>query len=139
MPFGLPPSKIDVDQCVPQLFDGARKNAEFINTIIQKGDGPEFQELKTNFEAVMAEAKQAGLCPFAPGPDDVIQRSNALVSRAQDIDPLISPTEEQAILEQTLPIPEPEPSFLRRNAIPLFVGGGVLILGILGMVLLIRA
>ena len=56
----------------------------------------------------------------------------------EDTAPTITPAEEQAILEATLPIPEPEPSFLPRNAIPLFVGGGVLVLGMLGMILLIR-
>jgi hypothetical protein len=56
----------------------------------------------------------------------------------EDIVPTITPEEEMAILEATLPIPEPEPSFIRRNAIPLFVGGGVLVLGMLGMVLLIK-
>jgi len=55
-----------------------------------------------------------------------------------DIAPTISPEEEAAILQATLPIPEPEPSFIRRNAIPLFVGGGVLLFGIIGMVLLIK-
>jgi len=52
--------------------------------------------------------------------------------------PTISPEEEAAILAATLPLPEPEPSFIRRNAIPLFVGGGVLVLGITGMFLMIK-
>lgn len=52
--------------------------------------------------------------------------------------PTITPEEEAAILQATLPIPEPEPSFLRRNAVPIFVGGGVLILGTIGMLLMIR-
>lgn len=56
----------------------------------------------------------------------------------EDLAPTISPEEEMAILEALLPIPEPEPSFIRRNAIPLFVGGGVLVLGIAGMVLMIK-
>jgi len=56
----------------------------------------------------------------------------------EDLAPTISPEEEMAILEAMLPIPEPEPSFIRRNAIPLFVGGGVLVLGIAGMVLMIK-
>ena len=56
----------------------------------------------------------------------------------EDLRPTITPEEEQAILSATLPIPEPEPSFVRRNAVPLFVGGGVLILGILGMILMIK-
>jgi hypothetical protein len=56
----------------------------------------------------------------------------------EDLRPTITPEEEQAILAATLPIPEPEPAFVRRNAVPLFVGGGVLILGILGMILMIR-
>jgi hypothetical protein len=62
--------------------------------------------------------------PPAPPPEDIV--------------PTITPEEEMAILEATLPIPEPEPSFIRRNAVPLFVGGGVLVLGMLGMVLLIK-
>jgi len=52
--------------------------------------------------------------------------------------PTITPEEEQAILEATLPIPEPEPSFIRRNAIPLFAGGGVLVLGVIGLILMIK-
>lgn len=52
--------------------------------------------------------------------------------------PTITPEEEAAILEAMLPIPEPEPSFLRRNAIPLFLGGGVLILGAIGMLLMVK-
>ena len=56
----------------------------------------------------------------------------------EDLAPTISPEEEQAILAATLPLPEPEPSFIRRNAIPLFVGGGVLVVGTLGMLLMIR-
>lgn len=56
----------------------------------------------------------------------------------EDLAPTITPEEEQAILAATLPIPEPEPSFLRRNAVPLFVGGGVLVLGVIGMILMIR-
>lgn len=52
--------------------------------------------------------------------------------------PTITPEEEAAILEALLPIPEPEPSFLRRNAVPLFVGGGFLLLGTIGMLLMIR-
>jgi len=52
--------------------------------------------------------------------------------------PTITPEEEAAILQATLPIPEPEPSFLRRNAVPLFVGGGILVLGTVGMLLMIR-
>ena len=56
----------------------------------------------------------------------------------EDLAPTISPAEEMAILEAMLPIPEPEPSFIRRNAIPLFVGGGVLVLGIAGMIMMIK-
>jgi hypothetical protein len=52
--------------------------------------------------------------------------------------PTITPEEERAILEAAMPIPEPEPSFVRRNAIPLFVGGGALILGVIGVILLIK-
>jgi len=52
--------------------------------------------------------------------------------------PTITPEEEAAILEAMLPIPEPEPSFLRRNAIPIFVGGGVLIFGTIGLLLMIK-
>ena len=56
----------------------------------------------------------------------------------EDIRPTITPDEEQEILSATLPIPEPEPSFVRRNAIPLFVGGGALTLGVLGRILMIE-
>lgn len=50
----------------------------------------------------------------------------------------ITPEEEAAILQATLPVPVPEPDFLRRNALPLFVGGGVLLLGIVGMFLMLK-
>jgi len=50
----------------------------------------------------------------------------------------LTPEEEIAILEQTLPIPEPEPDFLRRNIVPITVGGGVLFIGIILMVLLVK-
>jgi ATP phosphoribosyltransferase len=56
----------------------------------------------------------------------------------EDIRPTITPDEEQKILAAMLPIPEPEPSFVKRNAIPLFVGGGVLTLGILGIILMVK-
>jgi hypothetical protein len=56
----------------------------------------------------------------------------------EDLAPTISVEEEQAILAATLPMPEPEPSFIRRNAVPLFVGGGVLVLGVVGMIFMIR-
>jgi len=52
--------------------------------------------------------------------------------------PVITVDEEMEILEATMPIPVPEVSFLRRNAMPLFIGGGVLTLGLLGMILLIK-
>jgi hypothetical protein len=57
---------------------------------------------------------------------------------AEDIAPTISPEEEEAILATTLPGLEPEPSFLRRNFIPLFVGGGALLLGSIGLFLMLR-
>jgi hypothetical protein len=52
--------------------------------------------------------------------------------------PTITPEEELAILQATMPIPEPEPSFIRRNAVPMFVGGGVLLLGTIGLILLVK-
>jgi hypothetical protein len=56
----------------------------------------------------------------------------------EDIAPTITPEEEQAILQQTLPLPEPEQSFLARNAMPLLVGGSVLILGTIGLIVMIK-
>lgn len=52
--------------------------------------------------------------------------------------PTITPEEEAEILAATLPVPEPEMSFLARNAVPLMLGGGVLMLGTLGMFLMIK-
>jgi len=52
--------------------------------------------------------------------------------------PVITPDEELEILQATMPLPTVEVSFLRRNAVPLLVGGGVLTLGLLGMILLIK-
>jgi len=50
----------------------------------------------------------------------------------------VTPQVEQEIIRETIPPPKPQASFIRRNAIPLFVGGGVLILGVIGMLLLIK-
>jgi hypothetical protein len=66
------------------------------------------------------------------------QQAAAAAKKAEVVVPTITPEEETAILEATLPIPEPEPSFIRRNAVPLFIGGGTLVLGLLGMVLMIK-
>ena len=51
---------------------------------------------------------------------------------------VITPDEEMEILQAMMPIQAPQASFIRRNAVPLFVGGGVLTLGLLGMILLIK-
>ena len=51
----------------------------------------------------------------------------------------ITPEEELEILNQYLPPPEIEPSFVRRNAKPVLIGGSVLLLGALGMILFISA
>lgn len=56
----------------------------------------------------------------------------------EDIAPIITPEEEQAILQQTLPLPEPEQSFLARNAMPLLIGGSVLVLGTIGLIVMIK-
>ena len=56
----------------------------------------------------------------------------------EDLAPTITPEEELAILQATLPAPEPEASFIRRNAVPLFVGGGVLLLGTIGLILMVK-
>jgi len=67
------------------------------------------------------------------------QQQAAAKAAPEDITaPTITPEEEAAILEAMLPIPEPEPSFLRRNAIPLFLGGGALIVGAIGMLLMVE-
>lgn len=57
---------------------------------------------------------------------------------APNTGPTISPSEELAILQQTLPLIVPQQSFLERNQKALFVGGAVLVLGIIGMVLLVQ-
>ena len=51
---------------------------------------------------------------------------------------IITPDEEMEILQAMMPIQAPQASFIRRNAVPLFVGGGVLTLGLLGMIFLIK-
>ena len=56
----------------------------------------------------------------------------------EDIAPIITPGEEQAILQETLPLPEPERSFLARNAMPLLIGGSVLLLGTVGLVIMLK-
>ena len=55
-----------------------------------------------------------------------------------DTGPTITASEEQKILQQTLPLIAPEPSFLSRNKTPILLGGTVLILGIIGMVVLVK-
>lgn len=73
--------------------------------------------------------------------DEVVAKGEALLNEAIAAIPeptMITPAEEQAILDATLPLPPPEPSFLRRNAVPLFAGGGALVVGTLGMILLIK-
>jgi hypothetical protein len=52
--------------------------------------------------------------------------------------PIITPEEEMAIIQATMPVAVPEPSFLRRNAVPIFVGGGILLLATLGMILMLK-
>lgn len=66
-----------------------------------------------------------------------IELIDAAIASAPELT-MITPAEEQAILDATLPLPPPEPSFLRRNAMPLFLGGGALVVGTLGMILLIK-
>jgi len=56
----------------------------------------------------------------------------------EDIAPIITPEEEQQILQETLPLPEPEESFLARNAMPLIIGGSVLLLGTVGLVIMLK-
>jgi len=51
---------------------------------------------------------------------------------------IISLTEEQRILQQTLPAPPIVGSFLSRNAMPIFLGGTVLLVGLIGLVLMIK-
>ena len=73
--------------------------------------------------------------------DEVLAKGEALLDEAIAAAPapsMIAPAEEEAILAATLPLPPPEPSFLRRNAVPLFVGGGALVVGTLGMILIIK-
>ena len=57
----------------------------------------------------------------------------------EDLAPTITPEEELEILNQSLPPPEIQPSFIRRNVKPVLLGGSVLLLGALGMILLIKA
>lgn len=56
----------------------------------------------------------------------------------EDIAPILTPEEEQAILQQTMPLPEPEPSFLARNGLPLIIGGSVLLLGTIGLIFMLK-
>jgi hypothetical protein len=55
-----------------------------------------------------------------------------------DTGPTITAIEEQMILQQTLPLIAPEQSFLSRNKTPILLGGTVLILGVIGMVVLVK-
>lgn len=135
---GLPPVPIDISSCWPSLKQQSQMAAEQINATIQNSSNPGIAELRQRFEKVMADTKKAGQCPFVPGNGPLIEESNKIAQLALDMSPTITPDEEQAILQATLPIPEPDPSFLRRNAVPLFVGGGVLVLGVVGMILLIK-
>jgi len=55
-----------------------------------------------------------------------------------DVGSTISPAEELAILQQTMPIATPQASFLERNKRAIFVGSAVLVFGIIGLVLLVQ-
>lgn len=54
------------------------------------------------------------------------------------MDQIISMRDELAILQEVLPPVQPQASFIRRNAVPIFVGGGIMFLGFLGMLLMIK-
>lgn len=55
-----------------------------------------------------------------------------------DEGPGITPEEEAQILAATLPVPQPEVSFVARNSVPIMLGSGVLILGALGLFLMTK-
>lgn len=133
----LPASEIDVSACWPSLVGQSQKNAEFINEVITTSNHPRVTELKQRFEETMRINKEKGFCPFVEG-DGPVADSREVFKLAEELQPIVTLEEEAAILNATLPLPPPEPSFLRRNAVPLFAGGGALVLGTLGMILLIK-
>lgn len=134
----LPPSEINVSRCWPNLVGQSQSNAEFINEVITTSNDPRVTELKQRFEATMKANADAGSCPFVDGTGEIVEESHAVLQLAENMQPVITPAEENAILNATLPLPPPEPSFLRRNAVPLMVGGGALVVGTLGMILLVK-
>lgn len=77
--------------------------------------------------------------PFTP-PEKTGELDAAIQAEMSSIQNVgaLTPEEEAAILAATLPIEEPEPDFLRRNAVPLLVGGGTLLLGIILMVVMLK-
>lgn len=54
-----------------------------------------------------------------------------------DTRPIITPEEERAILAATSQALEPQPSFLRRNFVPIVIGGGSVFLGVIGLFLFV--
>lgn len=52
--------------------------------------------------------------------------------------PTITPEEEMAILMTHMPLPYPEPSFIKRNASMLVAGGGIFLMAVLGLILLAK-
>jgi hypothetical protein len=71
--------------------------------------------------------------------DETIAAGNELLDEwIADATNPVSIDQSQEILQATKPIPEPEPSFLEKNSIPLLIGGAVIVLAVVGLLLLIR-
>jgi hypothetical protein len=56
-----------------------------------------------------------------------------------ELSPVISTKDEDTILNAIIGPPPPPESFLSQNKIPIFVGGSVLFLSMLGLILLLNA
>ena len=140
------PDPYDLSMCWPQFIEEARQIVSQIQgniAVVQQQNPQRAEELDRELRSLIKQHRDRNACPnvsdgghlFTFETQDLINRSEAAKTGRSAT---LSIEEEQAILEATLPIPEPEPSFLHRNAMPLIVRGGVLVLGILGMILLIR-
>ena len=128
--------------CYPQNLAPAKKLAGQIDSALSTassliGYTPEIRGLREKLYAHLEQHSQGGCGCTAPSDR---QMCEGLLSSASAIRiPTITPQEEMDILNVTLPPVEIEPSFVRRNAKPVLIGGSVLVMGALGMILLLRS
>lgn len=73
---------IDTSSCWSNLEPGSRTLAQEINDVIDKYPD-HTQDLAERFRSVMAEARNAGLCPFIPGFGPTMEKSHQILQEAR--------------------------------------------------------